>query len=678
MGTTSKKGIGMSDIKEIGTSKRSRTRFIQRFIQWVGEHPWRFAVALFILSVAVRFCCGALNGPMVLTVYPDERRYFQIAKSIADGGPFMVLGDPTDFQKILYPLIISPAFLFSSDPLIQIRIIGIINCLIMSSVVFPVTLLTRKLTSKAAVLALVLTATVTLPDLVNTAMFMSEVLYLPLSIWLLYFFSRAMSEEKRFKRQILFALFGFVSYLLYLTKEIGAACLIAAALLLIIDGIRNRPRLARNMIDLLVCVFVFFAVFIAVKQFLFVGLGNSYDRFDQTSLSVLSSLNVWFYLFYSAASLLVAAVMSYYILPVILPVFGYSAMNEDNRRMYLYSLISLVIMIGAIAYTISIREDLGDLVPRLHLRYIAPLVIPFWIQCFDFLLTKNDVKQDNICHKSPKNREKKRRDSQKDQKFMRRFLILGIGVCFALIVMLPSGPTNDAFVIHYSFGYTFLMKLLTFSGADSIYVNMIWWICKMILLALTLIGLFLLLKSKKRTLFFMLVCTIFAVSALDNFIDYQALKYYNSVELLHEDADTQDFSTYMAILFAPDRLQKAQDLVDAVCSSSSYIMSLDNAMIFLPEQYLRYFETYGWPDDILTHALLLQPGSWLKKAKEAGGLLALDNDNKNEYIITTEKYNSFMNVEVIYRKSPLIILHNLNPATLYINAAMTPASAGGG
>ena len=112
----------------------------------IENHNWFFIVILlFIGSTIMR---GILSDfPKALRIYPDELRYVSIANSLMHGQGLQIHNMNSDFQKILYSICIMPAFLAKSSAM-QIRIIGYINSIIVSSSVFPVYLLCRKMQLK--------------------------------------------------------------------------------------------------------------------------------------------------------------------------------------------------------------------------------------------------------------------------------------------------------------------------------------------------------------------------------------------------------------------------------------------------------------------------------------------------------------------------------------------------
>jgi len=618
---------------------RARLRVLFRqAVQWAGEHPLLCAAAFFVFAFALRLLCGRLAGPPTLCFAPDEWRYLHLARSIAEGGPLLIRGLPTDFQKILYPLALSPAFLLARNPAAQIKLVEVINCLAMASVVFPAALLAKKLSPRPAVLLLTLAFVCALPDFMYTATFMSEPLYWPLCLWVFYFFHTAMAEKKPRRRLALFALFGFFTYLAYCTREIGAAFLIAAAVLLVLEAIREKTW-RQNAPALAACIAAFFVPFLIVKQALFAGMGNSYaggqSGYRQLDPSALNATGAFGYLLFSTAALLAATVLSFTVLPVLLPLFRLRQLDVQKRRLYLFTALSLVVTAGAIAYTVYIREDLGDRVPRLHLRMLAPMVIPFVVLCFDLLLSKDGAKQ-------------------KQERGRQSVLLLAAALCILAAVLLPVPPAKDEWFDHASLTASYLAELFS--------AHWIWPAGLLFLLALTAAGALCFVRGKKKAVLAMLLCAICTVSAADNIWQYCAVWQSRHIE---EQVDP---------LFPAQRLYDPAHLAASACSVNAFLQKLEDApdgrvMGCTRDGAWLAFETYASQRLPLRN---LAPEHVLQGLEAGRREFLFDELSETEgwrvnYIIVLEDFNPFENAEVIYRQPPYLLLRNLDPSRLYLS-----------
>ena len=163
----------------------------------------------FFISFFIR---GYLSDfPKKMVVYQDELRYLELARSIFHGKGLMVHNSPLGYQKILYSIVIMPALLFQS-PAMQIRAIGWINSMIMASAVFPTYALAKRILKKELWIHIVLVVWITLPVFTSTVYFMSEVLFFPLSLWIVYIVYLLIQEDSYKLRVRLNIVLGIVFY----------------------------------------------------------------------------------------------------------------------------------------------------------------------------------------------------------------------------------------------------------------------------------------------------------------------------------------------------------------------------------------------------------------------------------------------------------------------------------
>ena len=758
---TWRSGSNKGDARKGNSHKdNSRNTNISRWAAWLGDRLWFVAIVLFIISFAVRLALSFWSGPVVSQIaYPDEIRFFHIARSLAEQGDILVRGVPAAFQKILYSIFIAPAFLVTENQLVQANIIRVINCLLISSTVFPVVLLAKKLsgrndhaaakqaakhddaaaqptaqghhdaakqaaqgrhaaakqvtkhddtTAKKAVqgnhevqngraagsfnevvVLIALLITVTLPDMAYSAAILSEVLYMPLCVWLFYVAACAFAEQKQSKRLVLFGGFGLLTHIIYMTKEIAAAFLIAAVLLLLIDGIRARAKLVQNLLSCLAMSAAFFAAFLMLKLTVFQGMGNTYalsniNVNDQITLSVLSSPGVLRYLIYSAIVLLVAAILSFYAGPLLFTLCGYGSMQEEHKKSYLFTVFSLVIMIGAIAYTISIREDLGDPVPRLHMRYITPLVIPVLIQCLDFLLAKAPGAHGKGSAKTSGGRSiaASKAPDEHGKVFAKVFPAALVVLCILMIFLIPRGPESGFALDKHTLRSAYLLESFIVA-IGPVSVNLLLMLQKIILMALTVYGSFLVIKKKKkRPVAILLLCVVFLVNGYDNFMSYTIIRRAKTGEFAMAFLDSS--ASHFDIAFSEEGKALAYDAVDDLIAINDFLRSAEGtAIVVLPPDFAAYADTY-----LGNNAFPVQSGELYRLAVAGGGsvrmdaqpiwegnrynsgVLGLDTWKRGfyaaDYIITMADDHPFTNVKIEYRKGLFTVLRNLDPAVIHI------------
>jgi len=606
---------------------RTRTGGFRQVLAWTGAHPLLCAAVFFAFAFVLRLLLGRWLGPILLLHQPDEFRYFHLAKSIAQGGPLLIQGEPAQFQKILYSLIISPAFLLARDPVAQVKLIEVINCLAMASMVFPMALLARKLSKKPAVLLLTQGFACLLPDFIFTNSFMCEPLYWPLCIWVFFFFHCAMAEQAQRRRLLLFALLGFFTWLAYLTKEVGAAFLIAAAAMLIYEGLREK-RLKQNALALAVNLFAFFLPLIIVQQALFPGVANSYSinnshaDYDHLGLSVLREPGTLAYMIYSAAVVFVAAVVSFYILPVLLPLFDFRRLGREKQRMALFAMASLAVTAGAMAFTIREPWWWGDLRVRLFLRLLAPLVIPLVILCFDLLLSREK-----------KNKKSRARLSA---------LVFTAALSAITLILLPAVPKSNSWADHASLSVSHLAWGMISDGMDRACANSIWLAWLACMLALAIAGVACFVRGKRKPVLIGLLCAVFALCAMDNVLLYHAMRR----DAAHYGSDAH------AAAAVDDYLRQAEMIPDGdlvVCLKPPALHSFDTCT----SQQLRlfYLDTTDLEDYLAQGNRELVHDDY----RESKGM-------RVQYIVVAQEFNPFANVEIVFARAPFLVLRNLDPA----------------
>ena len=344
-----------------------------------NDKRWIFIVLLlFIGSTALR---GALGDfPKALRIYPDELRYVSIAKSLINGHGIQIHNMESDFQKILYSLCIMPAFLLDSS-VGQIRLIGYLNSVIVSSSIIPVYLLCKKASLDIKSMSCMLIFWATLPTLLVNMYFMSEVIYLPLSLWVVYCAWCAFEAERPDQKIRLNVLLGILCYFAYLCKEIAIYFILSYIIVSAARIFMGRAAWKKEAICLICLTGTFVLCFVAMKMTLFYGMGNSYTDFNLSNIrgvELIRHPEKIRYLCYALAYDTAFAVLALGVFPVLLPLALFDK-NKKESWLFLFLFVAFVIGCAAIAYTITLPEELGKRSPRQHLRYLEPLAIPFYI-----------------------------------------------------------------------------------------------------------------------------------------------------------------------------------------------------------------------------------------------------------------------------------------------------------
>ena len=341
--------------------------------------PWVWVAGVFVVCAVVY---GALSSyPRELAVYSDELRYLDVARSLWQGRGLRVRNMPSDYQKILYPLFILPALALKTTAA-QITAIGWLNAVYASSAVFPAYALCRATGQNRRRTVFLVGVVALLPTMSAAVTFMSETVFLPLSLWQIYFMLRAMQAAPK-ARVGWCAAAGVWCYLLYLNKEVALYYLIAWVLVRAWAFWRARSTW-RSELACNAALFGSFAVcFVLAKLTLFRGLGNSYNQTGWLTGEQ------WRFLPFALVCDALFTVLAFWVYPVLLPLCGLHRprRGSDARRtqLPLFLLLCLGIGVAVIAWSITVREDLHDPSPRQHMRYLEPLLIPLLAVTMDTL-----------------------------------------------------------------------------------------------------------------------------------------------------------------------------------------------------------------------------------------------------------------------------------------------------
>ena len=92
-------------------------------------------------------------------------------------------------------------------------------------------------------------------------------------------------------------------------------------------------------------------------------------------IDAIASPETFGYMIYGFLYYLAAIVIACFVVPLISPGMVYRTMKTPARELYIYNIFSILMSVATIAYTITVREDYGDIIPRLHFRYLGPLII---------------------------------------------------------------------------------------------------------------------------------------------------------------------------------------------------------------------------------------------------------------------------------------------------------------
>lgn len=351
------------------------------------EYYWIFVIFIFICSVVFRAYLSLYEKR--LSTYYDELRYMQIAKSIWINHNFNIYGTPGDFSKILYSVFIAPFFSVSNS-IRRIKLISVWNSALISSSVFPAWLIAKNITKDKFIIISAVILTAFSPDMCYSMVFMSENLYLPMGLWLIYLIIKIFKSSDIKRKTVLAFFTGAYTYFLYLCKEIALAFVLA---FLIIEAVRFITSKDKKILVPCAAFLIGFAVFFVTAKFtVFSDTGSSYNQTNLSQIGTPYKFAYWIYtILYDGAYLAVA----FMFFPLLYPLLKINRRNtaELRNKVYIFTALSALITLGIITFTISVREDLGRIDMRQHLRYYCPFFLPLLVVFIDIL--KNESEQSN-------------------------------------------------------------------------------------------------------------------------------------------------------------------------------------------------------------------------------------------------------------------------------------------
>jgi glycosyltransferase involved in cell wall biosynthesis len=353
-----------SDLRELGLSSHDAPP--PRSSSRLPDVPlWLWLGALYAVAVTVLLTLALrVKSPWIMV---DELVYSDTARSLADGAGYTIRGSSAGYGYVYPTLLAIPYALFEriTDAYAFARVV---NALVMASVVFPVFLVARRVVRAPAALGAAALA-VALPPAVYVASLMTENVFYPLFMWLVFALVLAL-ERPTLRRQ---AIVLVLCLLLFLTRA-QAVALVAAVLTapLVLAWIeRGRPRSLRAWRPL----YAITAVGVLLVLLVQVARGHSlFDVLGGYSVTGSASYHFWPALKWIVLHLSGLA-LSLWVIPfAALVVIVASARHLDRPlRVFAAATVSLgawlVLEVGVFASRYSFRIE------ERNLFYLAPLFL---------------------------------------------------------------------------------------------------------------------------------------------------------------------------------------------------------------------------------------------------------------------------------------------------------------
>ena len=329
---------------------------------------------VFGLSVLVRFVLANFY-PRTVNCYPDEFLYLSLGESLWNHHNIQVFNVASSFRKVLYPLVISPAFAFA-DVKIRGTIIAFINAGVISLGVFPVYGLARRVLKEEKNIWLCVMLYVISPSITYSMTYMSEVVSIPLSLLLVYFIFIFWEENSPIRRMWIGVGVVFLMILCYMAKSVALVFPVALALTYLTEWTLGKDRKKR-------------AIALVLGFVMLTGL----LWFGHNILLMANIFEKGYYIIFGVLFFLTITVLGFCVILVLLPGICLGKLDENSKRLYgflLYTVVVTAIVVTCMIYT---AEDFPSLTPRAHLRYVEFLFVPFVILLLRIM--EREVKQVN-------------------------------------------------------------------------------------------------------------------------------------------------------------------------------------------------------------------------------------------------------------------------------------------
>ena len=338
----------------------------------------RNVIIIYIILVAVNFLF--VNYIKMLTTYNDEYYYVNVARNIFRGEGPIVDGLEMTFDKVLYSFFIAPAYIIK-NAVLRVKIISLINCMLMSSSLFPIWLISRDINLSRGNTFWALIITGVFPELSMSMSFMSENLFFPLVLFFIRFWL-VNSQKPAKKNAVILGILGFLCYFCkasFLAIFISCAAfeIVFPAVSYLVCGREKSEKLRsfyskERFINLAVFAAVFAVLNIILKLTVFYSEKSSYQL---RSISEFFEAYRLGYAVYAAFYIISGIMISALILPFVYPVLQYTKLNEPSKKLFCFNVISILMTIAVVVYTITAYEDYGTAQPEVHMRYFSHFVL---------------------------------------------------------------------------------------------------------------------------------------------------------------------------------------------------------------------------------------------------------------------------------------------------------------
>ncbi len=362
----------------------------EKIKSWVKKNSWFLPLMCFLFIIAMIIFRVAISSYTKIYAISDERIYYRNAERMCFSGGW---GD--GFKKILYSILIAPFFNIS-DPGKTLVAINIFNTVLMASTAIPVYVWAKKLFKDKNIVALLIVLSQVVPNMLYAMGYMSEVSYYPLTLWFCFILFEAYEKKKSKEGLILHFIAAVMLFLMYMNKEAALALLGSYVVVQFVDIIKNKDTRKYNIGCLAIFVVTFALLYLIIYSLIW---GNFRSSYHQSDLESVKGILHFLYFFYALIFESVFAVVAFTFFPVFLPAI---CMKKDDKykKFTSFLLLSVIITVIFIVYTISIREDFMKASLRVHTRYYDTLYVPLFIMMLYYWKNGIDKAKSNLLRSS--------------------------------------------------------------------------------------------------------------------------------------------------------------------------------------------------------------------------------------------------------------------------------------
>ena len=340
-----------------------------------------FAISFIAMGILFSF-------PKRLMIYLDELYYYDIAKNLYFGNGIKVRMADYNFQKILYSIVIMPAFYFSSA-VDRLRAIGWINALLISLGTFPTYGIAKRVFSDKKHIWFSMLLWLVLPVKIYGIGFMSEIIAIPLSLIFVYLYMAFLTARQDGSVYFYGIILSLVQFLLFFNKEITLYVFLAFVVSVSFYAFVNKENRKSYILALVIYCAVFAVISFAVKAVLFSGVNGTYQAaVDDTMGITFGGVMISIYHFIWMFSFLVVGVAFLFFTTTVVV---FDKLKNEEKALAVFLLSGAVFCMGAVALMISRYENANIVQARAHLRYIEPLMYVFIIFSISVLERFYDV-----------------------------------------------------------------------------------------------------------------------------------------------------------------------------------------------------------------------------------------------------------------------------------------------